>query len=192
MLDKIRKISPEPFLQRLLLSSYIIAHVEITDTFRVYPTNAAICHNLVEVMCSIIDTIKGNYIPPCMNAAPGYKSVTSIQNIPLNCLQFEYCCEWERGNYGEYLCDTSGNAWIKEGMEYIVFLRPRLICSDSSTVYMNLTPVGNKSYYFSMYPIINGYVQDVNNELGFGVSVLVDDFKNQLNEKISQIINYGK
>ncbi len=120
--------------------------------------------------------------------------IRKTKNVPLDysgpCLQFEYCCEWERGRSQQFLADTAGNAWVKKGKEYIVFLSPRYICMDSVNCYLSLTPAVNESYVFSMYPISDGIVSDPNNEFGLGTSVPVNIFKNKIREIINIIKDY--
>jgi len=43
-----------------------------------------------------------------------------------------------------------------------------------------------------MFPIINGYVFDEDNNLGFGEYVPVDEFKRLLREKIDESKNFGE
>jgi len=42
-----------------------------------------------------------------------------------------------------------------------------------------------------MYPVVDGYVLDKANALGFGTSVPVNEFKQKIRDKIFEIKNYG-
>ncbi len=176
-----------------VIKSYFIYHIYVTDTMRYHNPDAAICQNQALVECTVLDTIKGKFIPECTGAFSRDK-IGKIRNTPQSnsgaCLQFEYCCEWERGRSQQFLSDTAGNAWVKKEKEYVVFLSPRYICRDSINCYFSLTPAINESYVFSMYPIIQGFVSDPKNEFGLGTSVPLNDFKNKIRFIISEIKNY--
>lgn len=191
VLDRIRITSPNPTIHRLLLASTIIAHVEVTDTFTINQNDEIICKNLSIVSANILDTIKGNFIPECTSINGNELSKVSTRDLNDNCLQFEYCYEWTT-SFGEKLVDSSGIGWIKQNHEYIVFLGPRIICSDTTNTYMTLMPEGRMTATFGMYPVIDNIVHDPNNEFGLGETVPIIEFKNQLQMYINEIINYGE
>ena len=181
--------SPYPILDYYLLGSYIIAHVSITDTSRIYPRNTIICKNLLYVNCTVLDIIKGQVLPPCNYPAQVKGKNGNNKTLTNECLQFIYCCEWQRNTASyESLCDSAGNAWVKKNNEYIIFLEPRLLCTDSINVYIELTPLGinsNKSFEHGMFAIENGNVIDPANEFGFGPIVPVNILKSSIRNRIS-------
>ncbi len=203
ILNEMKKVSPQRFIDETLIASDIIAHIRVVDTVKREDTTAIIAKTSYIATCKILDTIKGKVIPECKDLTINFPAIlekknnNKFQNIaPGSCIQFEYCLEWERGEkFSElYLIDTNGLPWIKKDKEYIVFLETRIVCvddSNDSNIYYTLFPLRmNHSYSVSMYPINNGFVVDPYNEFGFGTLVPVSEFKNALRGKINEIINY--
>lgn len=204
-LKKLTGVSPYPNLDLSLLRGYIISHVRVTDTLNIHDS-LSIYQLTVDVTCQIIDEIKGQTVPACKNlrqqqlsVGPGGIKTISLTALnpamPDTCFQFLYCPDW--GDYKEsitmdkpLLRDSTGQPIIKTGKEYIIFLEPFINCRDSQShdYSSSLFPL-NISKNFSMYEIRNGYVLDPYNYLGFGNSVLLNDFKNLLRQRISNIKN---
>ncbi len=199
--SQLTKMSNQPFIDYILSASFFIAHVNIIDTIRrVQVTDVDSNMEIAIAECQIIDTIKGKVIPECHDLNIIGHDIKNINKnkilsyqpaLPGSCLQFQYTIQWHRGApYGPYLMDSTGKQLTKKNMEYIVFLRPRLICWDSTSTYYYFTPVNTGSITYSMYPIINGIVQDPNNDFGFGTGLTVSEFITNLRNKINTIINY--
>jgi hypothetical protein len=183
---KIKETSHQPILDLLLSEAYIIAHIFVNNIDSLGDPGSGICHTINIVNCTILDNIKGQNIPNCNPTI--FKKKKDEKITSGQCINFEYCCEWPKNHTSEYLCDNG--PWITSNNEYIVFLRPFLVCNDELNVFMTLLPSGADSYTFGMFPIVNGQVQDPMNELGFGTSVQVDSFKSFLRNRIFQITNY--
>lgn len=190
----------------VLYKSGIIAQVHVDNSFLIYDTAAAIANNQIVVNCTVVETIKGKIAPSCKLPVNLSKEKANYQNLywdgtyqplhPGNCLQFIYCLEWKRGkNAGESFCektmvDSLGQPLIKDNVDYIVFLKPMLVCDGSNKYYFSLSPIGYRSEMFTLYPIINGIVIDEGDDFGFGKGLSAPSFKNKLREKINQISNY--
>ena len=200
ILNEIKKVSPQRFIDETLIGSDIIAHIRVVDTVKREDPTAITAKTDYIATCEILDIIKGQVIPKCKDLIVNFPAIHEIKNnnefqsvAPGSCIQFEYCLEWPRGgNFSELnLIDTNGLPWIKKDKEYIVFLETRIVCFDDSHIYYTLAPLRmNNSYSVSMYPINNGFVVDPYNEFGFGTLVPVAEFKNALRGKINEIINY--
>src|SRR5581483_6632469 len=193
-----------------LLTADIISDVYVNDTLCVKDPTAHIAFDAVFVNSTILDEIKGKKVPLCvgegMRTHRGSK-VKQVQNsgaipwatypIPADsggCLQFEYSPEWLRvhSDYGLPLKDSNG-WWVKPGHEYIVFLNLSGIGADSTAGYFTVIPgpanppLGSSG---CMYPVVNGIVQDPNDDFGLGHANLpVAQWKAALRARISKIVN---
>lgn len=208
--------STNPYLDKLLLKSGIIAHILVEDTLNVIDSSSQ--YSTVSIVtCAILDTIKGKVMPEAkvinINPFSLETSTNESVDLPDNYLQFSYCLEWGRvqlnqvssddvgytlidddGNviYPPRMMDSTGSGWVKKGKEYIVFLDFHLICKDINYSYLTQFPFLMYSATCNVYPIENGFVIDPVNEIGFGESVEVNNFKNLLKQRINTIINFGE
>lgn len=189
--EKIKTVSPEPFVETLLCQSSIIAHISVIDTFRT--TDGALTNHIVT--STILDTIKGKVLPQCLNFYPK----PNITATPSSCLQFVYPLEWQRLPFhsnviasGSTMVDSAGIPWVRKNTEYIVFLTFAQACSDSAHTYHILNTFGERSSANNIYPIIDGKVQDPNNDFGLGITPSVATLKNMLRQKISTITHFGE
>ncbi len=210
VLKRILDVSSDKYLHQALLASSYILHVDVTDTLRRPDPAASVMKTVAIATCEVIDTIKGQVLPQCKDISiQGGEEVKNnkdtILSFPNNCLQFEYRLEWHRDQEGSEkiidvidstgknlsprLVDTNDVPWIKANKEYIVFLYNSWICKDT---YYHFAPVPflDNSLSFGMYPIENGYVQDLDNDFGLGTSVELSQFKAYLESKIQEIIQY--
>ncbi|MBS4000592.1 MAG: hypothetical protein KGZ71_08930 [Desulfobulbaceae bacterium] len=206
--------SPQPYLEKLLLESSIIAHVFVEDTLNFIENDSENTSSIVT--CSILDSIKGKVLPEAkainLNPLTIENTTNNLENLPSSYLQFSYRLEWGRVPENEVIAydvvhtvvdedgkviyppmmmDSTGSGWVKKGKEYIVFLDLYSICDDSSYSYLTLTPRVRSSATCNVYPIENGFVIDPVNELGFGERVEVNLFKNLLKQRINEIVTYG-
>ncbi|MDX9791354.1 MAG: hypothetical protein RBT61_11025 [Candidatus Kapabacteria bacterium] len=180
-----------PISYQLLLESYYILHIRVNQTFIVDSLPGPLCRNMTVVAASLLDTIKGQIIPVIEehpNNSVGIEDL-KLQSTGANFI-FNFCNQWTRAGK-DPLDDRMGNAWIKTNTEYIVFLYPRMICQDASHFYLTIFPSGLKSQTHGMFPIIDGNVQDLGNEFGWGTSVPLPVFKQNLQQLIDQIRFYG-
>ncbi len=193
-----------------LLSSDIISDVKVIDTFSV---TKSVAHGfrarqIVRVSCSILDQIKGNYVPSCaidtfyrskgiITPQSLYPSITSpVRADTGGCLQFEYSLGWDRMPNNDYgvvwpLVDSMGT-WIKPDSEYIVFLGLIQLNADSSYSYFTLQPLwGSFGSNAGMYPVRDGIVIDPHDDFGIGASsgLTVSQWKTRLRARISKLIN---
>lgn len=194
-----------------LLDADVIADVIVGDTICVKDPTAHIALDGVLVNSTILDEIKGKKIPQCVgedmrtHKRTNKISVLSSGTVPWathpapadsgSCLQFDYSPEWMQAtffgqDYGPRLVDSTGGWWIKPGKEYIVFLNFIGIGADTALNYFTLSPSPSFSSG-SMYPVINGIVQDPNDDFGLGASagLSVDVWKSRLRARINKIIN---
>lgn len=168
----------------------------------------------VIAFCRVLDTLKGGAFPSLTNAIFNNGSMgdnisataSSTYSIPNQTdIVFSYIEQWSKGENTDYrwpqdyIFDANGGPWVKPGREYIVFLGFLGIDAVGSW-----DPVGSvhKQYYciipyhgvgsYNMYPVENGNVIDVENALGFGTSVPIEVFKQNIRNKINEIKNYGE
>lgn len=193
LIEKIKATSTSPFIETLLCQSSIIAHIMVTDTFRT--RDAALTNHIVT--STILDTIKGRILPQCLNFYP-HPNVIATETHS-SCLQFVYPLEWQRLPFNSKvvasastMVDSASVPWVRKDTEYIVFLTFAQACSDSLHTYHILSTFGERSSSNNIYPIIDGKVQDLDNDFGLGTSPTVVEFKNALRQKISTITHFGK
>jgi hypothetical protein len=197
-----------------ILTADIIADVMVGDTFCVLEPPAYLGFNMVFVNTTILDEIKGKKVPLCVDADMRAKkkikgpTIQDTGTIPWatypvaadtgTCLQFEYSPEWPRasfwgGDQGATLI-SNGSWWIKPSHEYIVFLNFTGIGSDSTHGYFTLNPGPAALGSGGMYPVVDGIVQDYNDDYGLGASagLTVDVWKTRLRARINAIVNPQK
>jgi hypothetical protein len=205
----IKRVSPHPYMDMLLMRSSIIAHIFVEDTLTRNTPTATTYKSLMIASCNVLDTLKSKVLPYCKNVNTISRN-NKFLDIP-NCkLQFEYRLNWPRLTESEAIDDVdarildsndnqiwpptlieNGQPWIKKGNEYIVFLKLDLICSDSSNSYISLSPFILNSKTCNMYPVEDNYILDTANELGLGTNVEIKTFKKALKYRIEEITNYG-
>lgn len=199
---KVEKTSPSPFVETLLCQSSIIAHIRVTDTISLVDESNTTPFVIPTVAATILDTIKGRILPPCLNFYPTEKP---HDNVPLPfvnsnaCLQFSYMLDWQRIPFGsnivysgETMVDANGVPWVQKDKEYIVFLNFGAACSDSLYTYHDLGIFGIRSSSNNIYRIVDGKVLDSDNDFGLGTTPTVETFKNTLRQKIYAITHFGE
>jgi len=219
LVDCIEKTPNGEQKRRILRSPYIL-HIYVEETSMwIKDTSApdAMCKDFTVVNAKVLDTIKGKTLPNIntLFLAKGLLDTTTDSGIPeaeetnaippksnVN-LIFDYCNQWgidgrgrdwmilENGELCCYLKDKDGNPWIKPRREYIVLLAPNYECTYNGQFYYALWPVGG-SYSHGMYPIENGTVMDEGNVWGWGETVPLETFKQNINTIINEIKNYGE
>jgi len=196
-----------------LLVADIISDVMVDDTVNYDLDRGSFVNPAVLCRCTIRDEIKGKWLPMCT----GYlgtklkgdtRQIASTHPVPWPtypvradsgaCLQFEYSLLWGQGDHyigmkdaieGE-LYDSAGGRWIKPGHEYIVFLNFSSVGMHSKdTTYFTLRGGFASIGSGGMYPVINGIVQDPQNDYGLGGSLPVAEWKARLRAKIAQIVH---
>ena len=208
--------SPNGQQKRRLFRSFWILHIYVDTTiFMVYDSTNKWHKDFTIVYAQVLDTIKGKIIPN-INTAYIYEpesdeelfdndsppSIETKITLPNSTnLVFDYCNQWLLEASDEYVYwngelqgamkDKDGNPWIKPKKEYIVLLAPNYECSNDGQNYYALWPVGG-SYPRGMHPIENGNVIDEKNVWGWGNSVPINVFKQNLNAIIDSIKNYGE
>jgi hypothetical protein len=167
----------------------IIAHVKVVDTFSSINDSATYSKSILGVTCLVIDTLKGHNWPSRKYnkrlIRPAEKQTLLLINRDL---QFEYSPTWNRMWDIDLINEDSSN-WIGKDNEYIVFLRFERLTSSDSSIALTLWPVMNTSTMGTMYPIVNGIVQDPNDDYGFGKGLKVEQWKQALREKIDQLLS---
>ncbi len=197
--------------KRLMLRSFWILHiyVDATTVWEKYETSKDHLKDYTMVYANVLDTIKGKTLPnlntmlfaDSSNNTNSSSTKISIPNNNIN-LIFDYCNQWNlNGDNAHVLVigdevqgamkDENGDPWIKTNREYIVLLAPNYRCSYEWQNYYALWPVSGL-YSRGMYPIENGNVIDLGNVWGWGTSVPIGVFKQNLNTLINEIKNYGE
>jgi hypothetical protein len=196
-----------------LLNADIIADIHVTDTFQNLCPSDPITPRSVVVTCSILDGIKGKYVPQCgflyKSHHQGGTKVFSesfppvmADTVPATtgaCFQFEYCPNWIRGIQVDFtypgqpeLTDSTGD-WIRPDSEYVVFLDFVGISGDTANGYYALLPAwGWFGSMDGLYPIRGGNVYDPNDDFGIGASAAgglsVAEWKSRVRARISSIV----
>jgi hypothetical protein len=178
-----------------LLTSEIIADVTVSDTVCKIDPSAITAKDQILVNCVINDEIKGKWVPACpmyyksgqKNPSPLGIATPVFSALPADtasagtCLLFNYSPEWKK-NADDDLSPTIG-WWIKPGQEYIVFLSFNATSGAFST-----WPV-SFGHCCGMYPVVDGIVQDPNDDFHFGsTSLTVAEWKAALRAQINALI----
>src|ERR1700733_3890151 len=207
LLSQIANVCPDTGRTAALINANIIADVLVTDTIGGIDSTALYAKNMVLVTCSILDSIKGKYVPACPELLKSQKKGASPQLLtptpfptyavsaaPGTYIQFEYCLEWRRtssttGDVGigtNPLYDSINGTWIKPDSEYIVFLNFQGLGSNSTGFNFATWPILQGSCA-GMYPVRGGLVYDPNDDYGIGASsgLTVSVWKSRLRARIS-------
>lgn len=180
---------------QLVWSDYIM-HVMVTDTTTYDDSTAYDRYDMVRVKAQIVDTIKGrNFHDHCIEMVNETKG-DRTSSVSSACLDFQYRTSWRRlrPNKKSYddnatLVDPLGVKWVEENKQYIVFLEYLDYGRDILFNYAGLRPTMVGSTMGGMYPIVGGFVQDPNNDFGFGGPLTVAQFKAALRARIDQLKN---
>jgi hypothetical protein len=175
-IEQIRRVSPTPILDASLTSSDMIAQVTV-NSILMRATSYKVQPKTVREVIATVDTIfKGKSLLTC-----GEEGSSSAKSF--NCLKFDYVKEWFE--------DTAPNFEMEIGKSYIIFFEYRMICNTDASTYFSLLPlITAGSAVRSIYPIENGNLIDVHNELGFGTSVPLNAAIESINSRIKTIKNY--
>jgi len=198
-------ISTDPKTKRPIRDS--TGNFVYTTHIRVQPETVA--------YCKVVDTLKGGKFPSLNNAIfyngerPKPEEGGIVEDntyadalfpIATPDIVFSYRDLWTNGQYGPTLYNSRDGHWIKPSREYIVFLELRGIDAEDDDLNPDGTP--SKVYYYimpyphvksrSMYPVEDGYVIDKYDALGFGKKVPVEEFKQNIRDKISEIKSFGE
>lgn len=208
--NKILEI-PEYVGLNIILNADYIFHIKVKDTTRVYHPSNGIYNRSLIATADIIDIIKGHRLPACvyLNNSNTVKKFAQLSNSE-HFIQFEFALDWQYGETDDIvaipvdrngkqwvgvtnrLVDSNDIPWIKKDREYIVFLHYVLICTDKQYRYYTLFPFASHSVAYGMYPIVNGIVQDPNNEFGFGTKLNAAEFKAAMRKFIESIVDFRK
>ena len=187
-----------------IITSSIIAHIKVSDLKFVFDSNAVLNKEGYIVTGEILDTMKGRVFPSCKDFYHNDLETESVfldHELPENCLQFEYCRGWTRGDNkdnsifiegreGKKLIDDNGQPYIKGGMEYIIFLKPVIACDEQNIFHYTIFPNGLYSEMYNLFPVVDGVVIDPEDEFNFGTGLSVEEFKTSLRNRINSIINF--
>jgi hypothetical protein len=161
------------------------------------------------VYCKILDTLKGGAFPSLNNAIFWNGELVDSHSSNSNNVQkksyvtpqqtdivFSFLNPYFRNDF-EMVMYTNGDKWIKPYREYIVFLVVFGPYGGSKKdnvhkVYYSIRPYPLQGGSRSMYPIEDGFVIDKENELGFGIKLPIEEFKQNIINKINEIKNYGE
>jgi hypothetical protein len=146
--------------------------------------------HLVYAYTIVLDTIKGQVFPDIGNAIEVFlqdsdevstKKSTSL-SVPTNTnFMFYFSSNWN------YVHNTLG---VNESNEYIVFLWTLPACVNDTTGYQyyEMRPTVSDI----VFPIVDGNVIDKRNKFGWGTSIPLATFKQNLQELIDSIKEYGE
>ena len=184
-------IAPEKLNAAPLLMADYILHIHVEHTVASVDTASVYAKSAQLVTAYVVDTIKGRRIPFCLNEQFGAKNTIRPQNAAGACVNFDYRLEWRRFNHSNRisrddssLVDGSGNAWIKPGHEYVVFLRFASLRRDETNNYATLIPITGWGTMACMYPVINGLIYDPYDDFGYGSALTIANFKSALRRNI--------
>lgn len=196
LIRQIRKHSSQATVDESLIRAHIIARALVTDTATTVDPGAGWAKTEHRITCTLIDPIKGKVLPALdydatITSGAYFKKflqseTTEQPAVPGAQFKFQYRLEWRRtdNEFGPKLADANGVPWVIKGREYIVFLQLKTICSG----YYTLSPISGKgSHTRFMYPILDGIVQDTENDLGFGVNPTVEQCVNALRARVTTI-----
>ncbi|MEP7234057.1 MAG: hypothetical protein ABI778_02055 [Ignavibacteriota bacterium] len=196
----ISRVYPDSLKVTPLFYSDYILDLWVTDTIPHTDTISAISKRVVGVIGNVLETIKGQVLPPCSGGSSSSADGTgNIAETGLPCIKFEYRPDRIRIPHGASIIKpdsltvfADGSSWVKTNREYLVFLSYRdLKCSDSLYNYALIEPVYVSSTCASMYPVIGGHVYDPQNDFGFGSNLTPAQFKTALRNKIGQLIHHN-
>jgi hypothetical protein len=174
--EYVKRKSPYSFLDASLLASYVIAKVTVNSVVNYNDTIARHAKTARIVTAHVDSIFKGK---PMVNCDGQY----IIEPTGYNCIKFECAKEWFENTIPEFE--------MIHGQSYFIFFDYRLICQTDSLSYFTIFPLGSiESKTWSIYPIVNGNLIDIYNELGFGTNVNINTFYNGLTNRINQIKNF--
>jgi hypothetical protein len=174
--DYVKRISPNTYLDATLLASYVIAKVTVNSVTN-YIDTIAVHAKTSRIVTAQVDSIfKGK---PLVNCGGQF----IVEPSDYHCIKFEYATEWFE--------NTNPGFEMSPGQSYFIFFDYRLVCQTDFLSYVTLLPLGSiDSKTWSIYPIVNGNLIDIYNELGFGTNVNLNAFYNGLTNRINQIKNF--
>ncbi|HET6402190.1 MAG TPA: hypothetical protein VFH95_12445 [Candidatus Kapabacteria bacterium] len=191
LLGKAASTVPDTLRTAMLSGADYIAHVKITSLQNFADTALPAFQDEVIVSCQVLDTLKGKIYPPCPEMITSREKGMHAASLP-DCLQFYYSPSAPRKaltgdvltGWEPRLKDSLGNPWITADQEYIVFLTIRSLGNDTSNFYMTVHSAKFNSSVSGMYPIVDGVVQDQNDDFGFGANLPLADFIAALRNRI--------
>jgi hypothetical protein len=171
--------------QGVVKSEFILhLYVNVAEDF-VYESQPGDYMNLTYAYCNVIDTIKGQVLPDVNNtinvfmedsAGIQVKKATTL-NVPSNTeFLFYYNKQWLSA--------------VQPNKEYIVFSFITGACIGTEQYY-DIRPIF-LDRMTGVFPIVNGSVIDEKNNFGWGTSVPLATFKQNLQELIDSIKEYGE
>lgn len=203
ILGMVDAVSPKQYLDNMLVGSGIIAYVKTTDVTLAYDPYAGWAKSGKVVTTSILDPIKGNLIPDCINTSPPTKPAPNSLQTATNkhiatvgsCLQFKYVTEWFTNKvtggdvYTSIPLDTNLEAHVNK--EYVVFLDVVDLCHQNYYNYYSIFPVrqGDRFRTVAMFPVKNGMVTHIE-DFGYGSTLPVGEFIARLRVRINEIKNF--
>jgi hypothetical protein len=194
LLRKAAQVFPDSGVSASLCYVGAIVQVAVTDTSTIINSSMRSANLVGQVTCTIEDIVKGQNLPACPSPASAGKRGMKTTSIG-DCLKFEYQLYWQSQihspsfmyNPNTYY-STSGSPWVQKGQEYIVCLDLRALGRDSTQLYTTLMPGFGASTMIGIYPIVNGVVQDPQNDFRIGTNLSVADFKTRLRQKIHSLV----
>lgn len=172
-----------------------IARVKINSVQTFDSTTAPQFHGQLVIGCQVLDTIKGIAFPPKTQSftAPSKGGGESGASNDLRFL-YEPAPPHKSLHHGMVdsleirLRDIFSNPSLAIGKEFMAFLSIRFLGNDSTTFVLTLEPTKLRSSDEGLYPIQNGMVEDLNNDLGFGAELPVSSFIASIRNRITQRI----
>ena len=198
LLDQVKKQCGLP-TQEVMKAEYILhLRVNAVENFAYESNNPGDSTKWIYAYAQVLDTIKGQVLPNISTAIEVFEqdsAGTKVKkskplNVPLNTdFIFAYNPGWPV---------KSANGWestitVKDDREYIAFTYNMRTCVNSQIghQYYEIRP-NALDIYGGIFPIIDGNVKDGANDFGWGTSVPLETFKQNLRALIDSIKNYGE
>jgi hypothetical protein len=154
------------------------------------PHNGSIIH-LMAAHCSASNIFKGQVLPSNSDGIV----VTEVDSSGIITLHNEFISNLVTPNPVTNFVFTYNKSFVPNGVvtngDYIVFAWQVGCCYNSTTQYYEIRPTMIDASR-GIYPIVDGNVIDGKNEFGWGTSVPIETFNNNLQNLINSIKNYGE
>lgn len=170
----------------LLVTAPYILHIRINDVVTGMDTTRSSPTRWVNVACNVLETIKGQRLPSnCFYPAAVIGEQHSQSALP--CLLFGYPEGWTTATgFTDIPSSASTVKTVKAGEEYFAFLGFGTIAVHNN-YYNYLIIIPNFEPTGGLFQIKDGYVSDPGNFWGLGITPTVQQFRENLTNKINDI-----
>ena len=154
---------------------------------------------LIFVYNQVLESIKGRVLPNNSkgieifrqdSADVSVKKSISLSVPPNTDFIYNYNPGWVNSSVNGKMHQSMWKIPMYENTEYIVFLRHTNYCQNPQHQYYDTRPT-TLNYQGGIFPVVNGNVIDEANDWGWGTEVPIQEFKQNLQEIIDSIKNFG-